>query len=191
MTHHEGTVRGNSRVDRYKQAVRSVRHESSGSAAHKLNEEILLEAMAAKVTLFSWKILRQTPPNNGTDLNITVKHRQIFPSLLLSHRWPLCSGKATKPVVDSKLPHCRHCSDLGHSSAEEVLFSPRRMFLFFWKGKGDEGKAGQLLVLFLQEGESEEMTEFKKQMLALLLALHSRVERTEAVQEQQDQALQV
>ena len=43
----------------------------------------------------------------------------------------------------------------------------------------------------LQEGETAELTDFKKQMLALMLALHERVERTEAVQEQQDQALQV
>lgn len=42
-----------------------------------------------------------------------------------------------------------------------------------------------------QEGESEELSDFKKQMLALMLALHERVERSEAVQDQQDQALQV
>lgn len=85
-------------------------------------------------------------------------------------------------------------SGLRPPLAEGLLFSPRRLCLiFFWNGMGDDerGKARQLLILFLQEGESEEMTDFKKQMLALLLALHSRVERTEAVQEQQDQALQV
>ena len=43
----------------------------------------------------------------------------------------------------------------------------------------------------MQEGESEELTDFKKQMLALMLALHERVERSEAVQDQQDKALQV
>lgn len=43
----------------------------------------------------------------------------------------------------------------------------------------------------LQEGESEDLADFKKQMLALMLALHERVERSEAVQDQQDKALQV
>jgi len=43
----------------------------------------------------------------------------------------------------------------------------------------------------VQEGETEDLADFKKQILALMLALHERVERTEAVQEQQDKALQV
>ncbi len=43
----------------------------------------------------------------------------------------------------------------------------------------------------IQEGESEELSDFKKQMLALMLALHERVERSEAVQDQQDLAVQV
>jgi len=41
-----------------------------------------------------------------------------------------------------------------------------------------------------KEGETEDLADFKKQILALMLALHERVERTEAVQEQQDKALQ-
>lgn len=42
-----------------------------------------------------------------------------------------------------------------------------------------------------QEGDSGEMSDFKATMLALLLPLHERLERTEAIQEQQDNALQV
>lgn len=42
-----------------------------------------------------------------------------------------------------------------------------------------------------QEGDSEELGSFKGQLLALMLALHERVERTEDVQEQQNIALQV
>ena len=55
----------------------------------------------------------------------------------------------------------------------------------------DIGGNGDHKAPAVQEGESEELTDFKKQMLALMLALHERVERSEAVQDQQDRALQV
>ena len=41
-----------------------------------------------------------------------------------------------------------------------------------------------------QEEDTEDLSEFKRQLLALMLALHERVDRTEAVQEQQNAALQ-